>query len=109
MSHIINVHHIWIARIMQERPESFTWDVLPLDFWIKLAQENYLKTINYLEHLEFSEKINYHDEKGLQISKDVIDILYHILNHSNYHRAQISKELKTIGLPAPSFNFISYK
>ncbi|MDX2361300.1 MAG: DinB family protein [Crocinitomicaceae bacterium] len=109
MSHIINVHHIWIHRLINQGQESYTWDHLPLDYWTKLAHENYLKTIEYLEQIELNEKVNYHTEEGVLLSNTAIDILYHILNHSNYHRGQIAKELRDLGLDAPSFNFISYK
>ena len=42
-------------------------------------------------------------------SKSIIDILYHILNHSNYHRAQIIMDLKQNNLAYPSLNFITFK
>lgn len=108
MSHIINVHHIWISRILEETPESHSWDVLPVRFWDQLMHDNLRKTIEYLEHVEFSEKVNYHSEEGVQLSKSAIDILYHILNHSNYHRAQIAMELRILGISPPAFNFIAY-
>lgn len=108
MSHIINVHHIWISRIAGMDVESHSWDQLPAMHWEQLSQDNYNRTVAYLEELELTEKINYHDEQGIELSKDVTDILYHILNHSNYHRAQISRELRTLELHPPSFNFIAY-
>jgi len=109
ISHIINVHHIWIHRVIEMPAESHTWDVLPADYWINLAQENFLKTVEYLEQFESNEKINYHTEEGVEFSKEVIDVLYHILNHSNYHRGQIARELRNLGLSVPSFNFIAYR
>jgi uncharacterized damage-inducible protein DinB len=96
-SHIINVHHIWITRIEGEKAESHTWDHLPIDYWEKLSQENYLKTNDYLEKIELNNKVNYMSEEGVKIKKTDIDILYHLLNHSTYHRAQIAKELRTKG------------
>ena len=108
MSHIINVHHIWISRILEEKPESHSWDLLPVRFWDQLLCDNLRKTTEYLENFEFSEKINYHSEEGVQLSKTAIDILYHILNHNNYHRAQIAMELRNLGISPPSFNFIAY-
>lgn len=108
MSHIINVHHIWISRILDQKAESHSWDVLPVRYWDRLMHDNLQQTINYLEHVEQSEKINYHSEEGVQLSKSSIDILYHILNHSNYHRAQIAMELRKLGIAPPNFNFIAY-
>lgn len=108
MSHIINVHHIWTSRLAETPSESHTWDRLPIDFWEPLMQDNLRKTIDYLEHLELTEKINYHSEEGLELSLSAIDILYHILNHSNYHRAQIAVELRNLQITPPNFNFITY-
>lgn len=108
-SHIINVHHIWINRILEQPIESNSWDLLPIDYWEKLTQEYYLKTEDYLEKNEFNGKVEYTSEEGVPLEKDVIDILYHILNHSNYHRGQISLELKNAGIRPPVFNFVSYK
>ena len=108
MSHIINVHHIWISRVLEKTAESHTWDILPIDFWDQLMHDNLHQTIDYLEHVEFTEKINYHSEEGVQYTKSSVDILYHILNHSNYHRAQIAMELRKLGMTPPAFNFIAY-
>ena len=108
MSHIINVHHIWISRLTETPAESHSWDRFPIDFWEQLMQDNLRKTIDYLEHVELTEKVNYHSEEGVELSKSAIDILYHILNHSNYHRAQIAVELRTLGITPPAFNFITY-
>lgn len=107
-SHILNVHHIWIHRLLDLPSESHTWDLLPIDYWEKLAQENHLKTIDFLEKQELMNKVNYTSEEGIAYEKDTIDILYHILNHSNYHRAQISREMRTLELQPPTFNFISF-
>jgi len=108
MSHIINVHHIWISRILEKNAESHTWDVLPIDYWDQLMHDNLRQTIEYLEHVDSTEKVDYHSEEGVKLSKSSIDILYHILNHSNYHRAQIAMELRKLSITPPSFNFIMY-
>jgi uncharacterized damage-inducible protein DinB len=107
-SHIINVHHIWNCRLNTTIPESNSWDLLPTEYLDKLVCANYMETINYLENNELNEKINYHSSEGFEISKLDKDILYHILNHSNYHRAQIVMDLKLKRLKSPNFNFISF-
>lgn len=107
-SHILNVHHIWMHRLLDLPSESYTWDLLPIDYWEKLARENHLKTIDFLEKQELTHKVNYTSEEGIAYEKDTIDILYHILNHSNYHRAQISREMGILELQPPAFNFISF-
>lgn len=108
MSHIINVHYIWISRILEKKAESHIWDILPMHYWDQLMHDNLRQTIEYLEHVDHSEKVNYHSEEGVKLSKSSIDILYHILNHSNYHRAQIAMELRNLDITPPAFNFITY-
>ena len=108
LSHILNVHHIWNCRLLGAVPESGLWDKLPLDYATKFAVENRNVTISYLETWDHEAKVDFHDSEGTLLSKDTVDILYHILNHSNYHRAQIARELRTLGLDVPSFNFITF-
>lgn len=106
MSHIINVHHIWNARLIQTVAESSDWDILPVDFMERLHQENYRQTINFLEHYSLEEKVNYHDSEGVPMEKQTLDILYHILTHSTYHRAQIAKAARELELPVANAHFI---
>ena len=109
ISHIINVHHIWNSRLLDQQPESELWDILPISYWKKLAEQNSRETIDYLEKYELGEKVNYHSSEGVKYSKKDIDILYHILNHSNYHRGQIALRMKELEIKPPSLNFIVYR
>lgn len=109
ISHIINAHHIWNSRLLSKKPESGVWDVLPIHFLLQLHRQNYRETVDYLEKFELGEKVNYHSSEGIRFNKMDLDILYHVLSHSNYHRAQIIMDLKQNGLEYPSMNFISYK
>lgn len=109
MSHIINVHYIWNCRLRGIKPESSDWDLLPIHYYQRFIHQNYQETLDYLEKIELGEKVNYHSSEGVKFTKKDIDILYHILNHSNYHRAQIVMDLKNQHLKTPSFNFITYR
>jgi uncharacterized damage-inducible protein DinB len=109
ISHVINVHHIWNARLLGHKAESGLWDILPIRFLQQLSLQNYRETTDYLERIELGEKVNYHSSEGIRFDREDIDILYHILSHSNYHRAQIVMDLKQNGLDHPAFNFISYR
>jgi uncharacterized damage-inducible protein DinB len=109
MSHIINVHHIWNSRLLHSDQESLEWDVLPISFMERLHRANFQATMDFMENYSLEEKINYHDSEGVALEKPILDILYHILYHSNYHRAQIAKETRDLGLPVVSANFIVFK
>jgi uncharacterized damage-inducible protein DinB len=109
MSHIINVHHIWNSRLLHTVQESREWDILPLSFAERLHRANFQVTMDFMENYSLEEKINYHDSEGVVMEKQTLDILYHMLYHSNYHRAQIAKETRDLGLPVVSSNFIVFK
>jgi uncharacterized damage-inducible protein DinB len=108
-SHIINVHHIWLSRLKGSKAESHFWDELPLFYFQKLLEANNTETIDFIERIELENKINYHSSEGIEFTKSINDVLYHILNHSKYHRAQIIMDLKNNNLSVPSFNFITFK
>ena len=88
--------------------ESRSTDILPVEYWLKFCQDNHQKTRDYIFKNDLEQKINYHDEAGVQFSKYTIDILYHILNHNSYHRGQIAYELRRLEIEPPIFNFITY-
>jgi len=102
------MHHIWISRLQGITPESEEWDLLPQHFWERLSEENFRQTSNYLEQFDQEEKIHYHSSEGVRMQKQVVDVLYHILQHSQYHRAQIARELRILGVDVPSMQFIQY-
>ena len=108
-SHVINAHHIWLSRLKGSIAESHFWDELPLHYFQKLLEANYTVTIDFIEKIELENKVNYHSSEGVEFTKSINDVLYHILNHSNYHRAQIIMDLKNNNLAVPSFNFITFK
>ncbi|MFM7726241.1 MAG: DinB family protein [Flavobacteriales bacterium] len=109
ISHIINVHHIWNARLFGKAAESDSWDVLPVRYLHQLNLQNYRETTDYLEKIELGARVNYHSSEGIRFEKEDANILYHMLTHSNYHRAQIVMDLKQQGLKHPSLNFISFR
>lgn len=109
ISHIINAHHIWICRLLNKKAESELWDLLPISYMDRLHEHNYQETIDFLEKYELNEKVNYHSAEGVKMTKNISDVLYHVLNHNNYHRAQIVMDLKQHELKHPSYNFITYR
>ena len=56
-----------------------------------------------------NDNLNYQDSQGTDYENIVRDILFHVINHSNYHRAQIVSNLKEAGLHPGKTDFIYYK
>ena len=108
-SHLLNAHQIWNNRIdFIERPFA-VWEEHPFQSFQKLNQVNFDHTISLLDRFELDEKIIYKNSKNETFSNSVRDILFHIINHSTYHRAQIATEFKQSLIEPMSSDYIFYK
>ncbi|MBE2279712.1 MAG: cytochrome c biogenesis protein CcsA, partial [Ignavibacteriaceae bacterium] len=108
MSHILNAHIIWINRIKNEeiKVSPFTiHDTLTLS---SKNLENYENTLSILVNNDNSKIIHYRNTKGEKFINTVAGILHHIINHSTYHRGQISIALKQEDIPVPVSDYIAY-
>lgn len=108
MCHILNVHHIWNARLHNRQADSSLWDDLPFQHWMDFAEENYRTTCSYIEYDAIGSSIAYTSTEGEQLAKTDGDILYHLLLHSDYHRAQIAQLMRQAGKEPPKLYFINF-
>ena len=51
-----------------------------------------------LDKFDINETINYSNSNGKTFSKVIRDLLFHVINHSTYHKAQIATEFRQNGL-----------
>ena len=104
--HIINVHHIWNCRLRNHLPESNEWDVFSLHYLEKLNTQNFQETYDYLEKQDIVSTLTYQSEQFGAIERTVADLLFHLLQHSAYHRGQIVLNMKSNGLNYPSHGLV---
>lgn len=105
--HILNAQHIWNQRIKGAAPRYAVWDLRPA---AQLGTLNDELLRESLELLPQSDRlIRYTNTKGESFQNSARDILFHVINHSTYHRAQIATELQHNGLRPPATDFIFYK
>jgi len=76
---------------------------------LQLDKVNYNDSLQAIENYDLEETIDYVIMNNEPFCNTRQDILFHILNHSNYHRAQINTELKNIGASAIVSDYIFYK
>jgi uncharacterized damage-inducible protein DinB len=111
LSHIINVHELWINRITNVRNNEIQpWGKLgKIDISIKNAN-NYYVTLGLLASegygRNFTWTFNYLNEEGMLISSTLMDAYIHILSHSAYHRGQLAYILRMNTLEPPKTDFI---
>ena len=108
-SHILNAHRIWNNRILSSLPVFSVWELHSSDTWESIALLNYKRSMEILERFELTHLVNYTNSAGQPFTNTVQEILFQIINHSTYHRAQIATELKNLGFQPPATDYIFYK
>lgn len=107
--HTLNAQNIWNHRILGEPPTQLVWDTFGIERLHFLNDENHEMSLEILENNRLDAIINYEDSKGDSYSNSVENILFHIINHSTYHRGQLITTLKQNRVVPISTDFILYK
>ena len=108
-NHILNAHHIWIKRIHQQVPEYGPWHDMDIAQWEQYNIENHTLTSGILEKPNLQEEFTYQNTKGIQYTNTVQDTLFHIINHSTYHRGQIAADFRTTHLNPVVTDYIFFR
>lgn len=107
-SHVLTAQHIWAKRILGEQPEKGVWEEQPKAVFEALSAENAKLFAKILSTRQFDELIHYANSHG-KFENSLQDILFHVVNHSTYHRAQIATMLKKAGKIPPVTDFVILK
>ena len=107
-SHVLSAQHIWASSILGAYPKYQVWDVFNVDLFEKISKENFDLIAQVLKNYSLEKEISYANSKG-SYKGIVKDILFHIVNHSTYHRAQIATIFKLEGIEPPITDYIILK
>ncbi|GAB4395978.1 MAG: hypothetical protein OHK0053_08180 [Microscillaceae bacterium] len=108
-AHLINAHHIWDARLLGHTPEVKVFEVHPLLRCLQMDRDNYANTLKAMAQYEPNRVIDYQTSKGEPFCNTVRDILFHIVNHSTHHRAQIATQLRQAGIAPIATDYIFFR
>lgn len=109
-SHILNAHHIWNKRMLNENSEYGVWQLHELGHWQDIHYENQRATFEIVRNVDdFNKRIDFVTTEGRSSSNDLKDILFHIINHSAHHRGQILTDYRTNGIEPLVLDYIHYK
>lgn len=109
LSHILNAQKIWNNRIKGKEDEVGVWKNLEVDELEVAENENFEETLSILEKEELDKVIKFKNSKGETYENSVRDIIFHIINHSTYHRGQIATEFRKEGIDPIVSDFVYYK
>lgn len=109
MSHLLNAHSIWNSRIRGEETKFKVWQVHEKMELEKLEKDNFNNSIEILENDDLERVVVYQNSKGENYNNSVRDILFHIVNHSTYHRGQLAMDFRNTGIDPVVSDYIFYK
>ncbi len=104
--HILNAHEIWNSRIQGKANVYRVWDIHNPNDFHEIIRLNGETTNTIIEKLPLNEMIEYSKSKT---QKKISDVLFHIINHSTYHRGQIATEFKENGIEPIPTDFVHYE
>lgn len=108
-SHIINAHQVWNNRILAKDEPYAVWLVHQPHLFEAINEANLTHTKQILATINLQQTLPYKNTQGASFENKVQDILFHVINHSTYHRAQIASLLKQTGITPPGTDYILYK
>lgn len=109
INHTINAHEIWNSRIEKKECKTQVWEMRPVINLKKINQSNYENSLRIIDSYNMDEKIKYTNSKGEEFLNTVKDMLFHVVNHSTYHRGQIATDCKNHGIIPLVTDYIFYK
>lgn len=108
-NHILNAHQIWNNRINPIDKAFGVWESRLVSGEREFDQQNYNHSLTILDTFEFESVVRYTNSKGIAFTNNVRDILFHIINHSTYHRGQIASDFRQNGLEPLVSDYIFLK
>ncbi len=109
MSHLLNAHYIWNSRIAGKEVKTDGWQEHDRGELQELETRNYEDSLNVLENDDLERIVVYQNSKGESFKNSVRDILFHIINHSTYHRGQLAADFRKTGIDPVVSDYIFYK
>ena len=108
-SHLLSAHQIWNARILAHEKPFEVWQIHRVSVYGDIDQINFENSLKVVNDFDFDQVIVYKTSSGLVFENTIQDVLFHIINHSTYHRAQIATEFKLVGIEPLSTDWSMYK
>jgi len=109
-SHILNTHHIWNKRLLNEDPVYGEWQSHKVKHWGDIHYENQRTTFGIMTNTDdFNKRIDYKTVEERVFGNVLKDILFQIINHSTYYRGQIFMDLKKHKVELGPIDYIFYK
>ncbi|MBO9563066.1 MAG: hypothetical protein J7621_09845 [Niastella sp.] len=108
-NHILNAHQIWNNRINPQQQLFGVWEMHLLQDLKEIELLNYEQSLSILDNFDLSEIVHYTNVRNQAFSYSVRDMLFHAINHTTYHWAQIATEFRNNGIEPLAVDYVLYK
>ncbi|MBB2146878.1 damage-inducible protein DinB [Pedobacter sp. LMG 31464] len=108
-NHVLNAQHIWANRILGLLPKYQVWETYGTEMFEQISDENFELLTQIIKNIPLDKEITYTNSLGDQYTSLAKDILFHVVNHSTYHRGQIASLFKLDGITPPVTDYIMLK
>ena len=109
LSHTLNAQKIWNDRIQGKTDTVQVWKDYNIEELESVENKNFQETLEILENEDLERIVQYKNSKGESYQNSVKDIIFHIINHSTYHRGQIATEFRKQKIDPIVSDFVYYK
>jgi uncharacterized damage-inducible protein DinB len=113
LAHILSAEWIWLERWQGRSPKAlFDPAIFPTvqslaSRW-ETVERDQMQFIEALTPQRLGEELAYINQKGQRYSYPLWQQLVHVVNHSSYHRGQVTTLLRQLGAEAVSTDFLVY-
>ncbi len=109
-NHILVAQKIWNNRIEGVSSVHFElWEPASTQKLTDYNDEEFQKSMYLLGKSDLSLIVPYTNNQGHQFTNSIQEILFHVVNHSTYHRGQVIIQLKDAGIEVASTDYIFSK
>ena len=109
INHTLNAQEIWNSRIQQHLCTTAVWTIRHFEELKEINVANYNTSLYIINAFDFDQTIQYSNSRGDVFTNTVRDMLFHVVNHSTYHRAQIATDCKLHGVTPLLTDYIFFK
>lgn len=109
LSHTLNAQKIWNNRIKGKEGQVEVWKNIDVEQLETAENENFQETLAIVEKEELDSVVKFKNSRGESYENSVRDIIFHVINHSTYHRGQIATEFRIKGIDPIVSDFVYYK
>jgi len=114
MGHIVAAEWVWLERWLGNSPSAFPeWLDDPslevLEARLSLVESARARFLAGLDDADLQSRVSYRTLSGDAYTNRLLDLLLHVVNHSTYHRGQLTTMFRQLGARPVPLDYVLFK